>query len=325
MSDQSGDRAPEHDAAPASDPALDALLERWQASAEETIDVESAWQAVAARRRADGTARIADLTARRSLRDASVPMWRRPAVRIAAALLLTAGGSALWYNTRRPVPAAQYVTTTGVSRDVRLADGTAVHLGPASLLTVLPGFGASRRDVTLRGEAWFKVTHNASMPFRIQVGSTVVEDIGTAFLVRESRAQQVSVRVAEGSVRMTTTAARRDSSVLLQAGDGATASPSGITLAMGGVSTGERTALAAGRLTFNDASLVEVEDALQRWYGVTLIVENPALALRHVTADFTGEPVSRIAAMLGLTLGVGAEAHGDTIVLHAGAGVPSRP
>jgi transmembrane sensor len=163
------------------------------------------------------------------------------------------------------------------------------------------------------------------MPFAIRVGRTTVEDIGTAFLVRESEAQEVSVRVAEGSVRLTTSAAARDSMVLLRAGDGAVATPTGIAVSAGSVSKSEGDALAAGRLTFTDASLVEVREALHRWYGVTLRLGDTTLANRHVTADFTGEPVSRVATVLGLTLGVSAEAHGDTIELHTAAGAPSRP
>jgi transmembrane sensor len=179
--------------------------------------------------------------------------------------------------------------------------------------------------VTLQGEAWFKVSHDASRPFAIRVGTTTVEDIGTAFLVRESPTRAVTVRVAEGAVRLTTRAAARDSTVTLRAGDGAVATAGGITVAAGVVSATEGVALAAGRLAFNDASLVEVQDALHRWYGVRLIIADNALAARHVTADFTGEPVSRVAAVLGLTLGVNAESRGDTIELHGAAGVPTRP
>ena len=133
------------------------------------------------------------------------------------------------------------------------------------------------------------------------------------------------MRVAEGAVRLTTTAAAHDSTVMLKAGDGAVASALGITVAPGVVTSTEGVALAAGRLTFTDASLAEVQDALRRWYGVWLIIADSTLASRHVTADFTGEPMSRVAALLGLTLGVTAETHGDTIELHATPGALSRP
>ena len=328
MSDESAGLAPE-DGTPVHDAALDAVMAQWVANTSDTIDVETALAHVHARRVAESSPTTSrdDLAARRTRRETAspVPMWQRPALRAAAAVLAVIGGTAVWRSTRATTAAESYVTTMGTAQNIRLADGTEVRLGPASRLTLDAGFGTSHRNVKLRGEAWFKVTHNAARPFAIQVGNTIVEDVGTAFLVRESREREVSVRVVEGAVRMTTSASARDSSVTVRAGDGAVATPAGITVASGVVSSTERAALASGRLTFTDASLTEVQDALHRWYGVTLVLSDSALASRHLTADFTGEPVSRVAAVLGLTLGVSAEARGDTIELHAATGAPARP
>jgi transmembrane sensor len=330
MSDQSAGFAPD-DGTSVHDAALDAVMATWVAVTPETIDVESALASVTARRLADAVAPPGtpadELAARRATRREAAeptPLWQRGAFRAAAAVIAVLGLTALWRSTRTAA-GESYVTTTGLAREIRLVDGTEVRLGPASSLQLDAGFGRDHRHLTLHGEAWFKVTHNAAMPFAIRVGTTTVEDIGTAFLVRESDTEEVSVRVAEGAVRLTTSASARDSTVLLKAGDGAVATPVGITVAAGAVSASEGEALAAGRLTFTDASLVEVRDALHRWYGVTLRIGDSTLAARHVTADFTGEPISRVASVLGLTLGVTAEAFGDTIELHAASGVPSRP
>lgn len=312
---------------PHDDPALDAMLTRWTSAAPDTIDVEAALASVTARRLADDAAVVDQLATRRTLREATrpTPLWQRSGFRVAAALVLVIGAAALWRTARGSSELLSYATVTGSARDITLADGTVVRLGPASSMELEAGFGGSHRRMTLHGEAWFKVTHDEARPFAIRVGGTTVEDVGTAFLVRESPNREVSVRVAEGAVRVTTTAAAKDSTVMLRAGDGAVATASGITVAPGVVTSTEGVALAAGRLTFTDASLVEVQDALHRWYGVTLLIADSTLATRHVTADFTGEPVSRVAAVLGLTLGVSAESHGDTIELHAAPGVPSRP
>ncbi len=326
MSDESTGFVPD-EGAPADDAALDAMMAQWVARAPEPIDVEGALARVTARRRAETAVPVADeLAQRRMARRAETrdtPLWQRSGFRAAAALLAVTGAVAVWRSTQVS-SAESYVTATGTSREIRLTDGTEVRLGPASTLRLDAGFGRAHRRLSLHGEAWFNVTHNEQMPFAIRVGTTTVEDVGTAFQVRESSNREVSVRVAEGAVRLTSSAASRDSTVMLHAGDGAVATPAGITVATGVVTQAESGALANGRLTFTDASLVEVHDALQRWYGVSLIVTDTALANRHVTADFTGEPMSRVAAVLGLTLGVTADRHGDTIELHRAAGVPER-
>jgi len=223
-----------------------------------------------------------------------------------------------------PAAPASYVTATGASRDIWLPDGTAVRLGPASSLELAAGFGTDNRHVTLHGEAWFQVTHDVARPFAIAVGMTTVEDVGTAFLVRESPSREVSVRVVEGVVRLSSRGAARDTIVTLRAGDRGVSNASGITVAPGVVTAAEGAALSAGRLAFTDASMVEVQDALHRWYGVTLVLADSAVSSRHVTADLTGEPVARVASVLGLTLGVAADVQGDTITLHA-QGAPARP
>jgi ferric-dicitrate binding protein FerR (iron transport regulator) len=328
MSDQMAGLAPE-DGPPVHDAALDAVMAQWVALAPDSIDVEGALARVNARRQIVSSSMpvLDELATRRARRDAErlSPIWRRPAFRAAAAIIAVIGLTALWRSARTSSGPESYATTTGTSQLLRLSDGTEVRLGPASRLTLDAGFGTTHRTLTLHGEGWFKVAHNAAMPFAIRVGRTTVEDVGTAFLVRESPSREVSVRVAEGAVKITTSASAHDSTVMLRAGDGAVATTRGITVAPGVVSATEGTALAAGRLAFTDASLVEVQNALFRWYGVTLRFSDTALAERHVTADFTGEPVSRVAAVLGLTLGVTAVAHGDTIELHAAAGVPTRP
>ena len=328
MSDETAGLAPE-DGTPVQDPALDTMMAQWVATTAEPIDVEAALARVTARRRAEVAPAVDDLAVRRARRTEAarpVPLWQRTPFRAAAALLLVAGAAAIWRSagTSATQTEGTFVTATGTSKSIRLPDGTQVRLGPASELTLQPGFGGAHRRLTLHGEAWFEVTHDASKPFAIHVGTTTVEDIGTAFLVRESASSEVTVRVAEGAVRLTNTAVR-DSSVLLNAGDGAVATATGIAVATGQVSASEGTALREGRLTFSDASLLEVQESLHRWYGVSLVLGDSTLATRHVTADFTGEPLARVASVLGLTLGATANVHGDTIVLQSAAGVPSRP
>ncbi|MDZ7632706.1 MAG: FecR domain-containing protein [Gemmatimonadaceae bacterium] len=331
MSDQSAGFTPD-EGTPVHDAALDAMMAQW-ARSPDPIDVEGALARVTARRRAltedaEPSPAVDDLAARRADRrrpSAAPPLWRRSGVRAAAAIVAVIGVTAFW-RTTQTATSTEYSTAIGASRLIRLSDGTDVRLGPSSSLALDPGFGTDHRHLTLHGEAWFKVSHDASKPFAIRVGTTTVEDIGTAFQVRESPSREVSVRVSEGVVRLTTPAASsRDSSVMLRAGDGAVATTSGIVVAAGVVTPSEGAAMASGRLTFTDASLVEVQEALRRWYGVHLEIADAALSARHVTADFTGEPMSRVAAVLGLTLGASAELRGDTIELRGASGVPARP
>jgi len=64
-----------------------------------------------------------------------------------------------------------------------LADGTKVWLNAESSLTFPTAFNAKERIVTLTGEAYFEVKHNASQPFKVQTEKQTIQDIGTSFNV----------------------------------------------------------------------------------------------------------------------------------------------
>jgi transmembrane sensor len=307
--------------------ALDRLVSRWALNVPDTVDVEAALARVAARRVAEDAhaAPVDELAARRAQRASTrpAPLWARSGVRIAATLLLGLGGAAIWRGLRgTDRSSVSFTTATAVSREITLVDGTHVRLAPGSSLTTTEGFGVDARAVTLSGEAWFDVVHDASRPFSVRAGDVDVRDIGTAFLVRESDAGEVTVRVVEGEVEIRRVT-RADSAVRLRAGDAATVRPDSVLLARHSVTPLDSQSLAAGRLVFHDAALTEVVSTLRRWYGIRL-EPDASLQNRKLTADLTGEPVSRIASVLGLTFGARATVHGDTIVLRDAAEVPTR-
>jgi transmembrane sensor len=70
---------------------------------------------------------------------------------------------------------------------------------------------------------------------------------------------------------------------------------------------------------FRDAAVAEVAADLRRWYGVELTVTDSALARRHFTGSFAGEPVGRVVEAIALALGARADRRGDTVFVRAAA------
>jgi len=83
-------------------------------------------------------------------------------------------------------------------RTVTLPDGSEIVLNSYSGVSYSSDF-LKNRSILLNGEAFFKVKHDASLPFVVRTGSVKIQDIGTAFNVR-SKAQQVEVVVESGSI-----------------------------------------------------------------------------------------------------------------------------
>lgn len=129
-------------------------------------------------------------THRRAPRRARWP-WISGFAAAASALLLVA------MNLLSP---QQYRTTVGEQRAVELADGSIIHLNTQTDVEV--DFSSAARDVYLHeGQVIFKVRHDAARPFRVHVGETVIQAIGTQFDVYR-QSDRTNVSVIEGVVQI---------------------------------------------------------------------------------------------------------------------------
>ncbi len=74
-------------------------------------------------------------------------------------------------------------TDAGSTRKISLPDGTEVWLNAVSTLKYAH-FSATKREVTLDGEAYFDVKHNTNLPFLIHTSKGTVKVLGTILNVR---------------------------------------------------------------------------------------------------------------------------------------------
>lgn len=301
--------------------ALGGALGGLRADAAPAVDVEAALASVLARRDRPvltverGGAADPARPRRPVVTPAVRPRWRTPALlRMAASAVLVLGAALLWRALSGGGAAggwqAQYATDVGARREIRLPDGTRVVLGPASQLAVAGGYGRARRTVQLSGQAYFEVVHNDARPFRVRTPAAEIADVGTAFTVATDDTRIARVAVTSGAVEVTPPSG---SATLLRAGDRAAVAAGKVTVQRG-AATADDVAWTRGRLAFRDAPLAEVAAALRRWYGVTLRVD-PALAERHLTADFEGQTADGAMRIVAATLGGELRRSGDTAVI----------
>ena len=292
--------------------AMNRHVERLQTRVSSTpVDVEGALKRV--RNRKDAAA-VLPFPARRSRGLVVGRGWR-----IAAALGVVAAGLLAWSQLREsqvavapPAPGRTYATAVGAVESVKLPDGTGVVLGSRSELTVPANFGAERL-VMLRGEAFFEVIHDAARPFTVVAGDARVQDIGTAFVVRQDAESGVRVAVTEGTVILSQRRAAGVGGQTLQAGDVGTLDRTGRVRATRGTAAPSDTNWTGGKLVFRDTPLVDVGLRLKRWYGIDLVVTDPELAGRRMNTDFSGDSIGRMLQDMALAIGATAEQRGDTV------------
>lgn len=171
--------------------------------------------------------------------------------------------------------------TTPKGRQYRLVlpDGSQVWLNAASSITYPTTFSASggkERRVAITGEAYFEVNPQRStvngerIPFIVTKGDLEVQVLGTHFNVNAyDDEQDIKVTLLEGKVKVTHSANRQPSTLILLPGQQAIAT----------TDPGLRTtrpdldavmAWKNGKFQFNRTPLTEVLRQLSRWYDVEI-------------------------------------------------------
>lgn len=93
--------------------------------------------------------------------------------------------------------------TTNQRKQIQLPDGTRVWLSPNSKLDYPAQFKESERQVSLTGEAFFEVTHDARHPFTIKSGRLSTTVLGTSFNVMAYTQQHtINVTLVTGKVAL---------------------------------------------------------------------------------------------------------------------------
>jgi len=87
--------------------------------------------------------------------------------------------------------------------EVILPDGSQVWLNARSSLTYPTYFAGNERKVQLKGEAYFEITHNEKMPFRVTSQGQAVEVLGTHFdIMAYEDEPMMKTTLLEGSVKI---------------------------------------------------------------------------------------------------------------------------
>jgi len=171
------------------------------------------------------------------------------------------------YNTIR--------TPKGRQISLVLPDGSKVWLNAASSVTYPTAFTEKTRAVTITGEAYFEVAHNASQPFQVKAGGQTIEDIGTAFNVN-AYTDEVAIKTTliEGAVKVNST--------ILKPGEQASLDAQNNIKVNKDADIDEVTAWKNGSFRFSSADIHDIMRQAARWYDVEIEYKG------EVNETFTG-------------------------------------
>jgi len=261
------------------------------------------------------TQRLAALTSHTTAQASAEPngraVWRWIAASAAAFAVFGAGLSLYLLSPRDTV----YETPIGGHQVIALSDGSRMELNTDTVLRTR--ITNAVRTVTLvRGEAYFRVKHDAARSFVVNVAGSKVTDLGTTFSVRNDRFR-VQVVLFEGRARFDPSiSVRRQAPVILIPGDDVVAtaastlvrhqSPESLTNQLG---------WRRGVITFSHTTLAEVADEFNRYNRLKLVVADPETARLTMGGTFPANNVELFGRMVTAMLGLHVSRRGDEVVI----------
>lgn len=160
-----------------------------------------------------------------------------------------------------------------------LPDGSKVWLGAGSTLSYPKAFEGDTRELSLTGEAFFDVVKNPDKPFIIHTGNVQTKVLGTSFKITAFEGQAPNVAVSTGKVRVEQ---NRNGGVrelaLLLPGQQVTWKAKENKAVKQAIDKNEVLEWKTGKQAFHDVALGDISNALERWYGVKIIILKPELS-----------------------------------------------
>lgn len=194
-----------------------------------------------------------------------------------------------------------------------LVDGSKVWLNSGSKITFPTAFVGKERKVTMEGEAYFEVAHNASMPFKVVNGEVEIRVLGTHFNVNGYREDgQEKITLLEGAVEVN----HQNETRKLSPGQQALVSGNGNNIKVHrDVDLKEVMAWRDGKFVFNpDMDIHNIMNQLARWYNVE--VEYKGVVNQRFWGSISKDVnLSEVLKILEATGGVKFEIEGNKIAV----------
>jgi len=205
-----------------------------------------------------------------------------------------------------------FQTSTNEKKTIMLEDGTSVSLNANSKLIFPEHFDDSIRAVTLEGEAYFDVHHNAKQPFIITAGESNIRVLGTAFIVRDRKGEnEISVSVHRGKVAFS----KADKKVILTIGEKGILDKKAGTVIEKENDNFNDLAWQTGMLTFVGTPLKSVVSQISEYYTVKITIEKTELETVKFSGQFYDKKIEEILKTIELATGNEFVKNGDGYIM----------
>ena len=193
-------------------------------------------------------------------------------------------------------------TPRGAEYKIVLPDGTEVWLNAASSITFPTAFTGQERNVSIQGEAYFEVTKNLSMPFKVNFNGATVEVLGTHFNINTYKDEPVArTTLLEGSIRFT----KGNESHILKPGQQIVLDKNLHTISITeNVDEEQVIAWKNGTFDFRNQDIETVMNQVSRWYNMDIIYNGKKPSAKILGMMSRDTDLNTLLKSLALTSGI---------------------
>lgn len=211
-------------------------------------------------------------------------------------------------------------TINGQTKSVSLSDGTRVILNSNSAITVPRfGFGEKTREVFLKGEANFSVTHLPNkQKFVVKTvdGADIVV-LGTEFTVY-SRAHKFKVALAKGKIQLNYKEETKQKELVMKPGDLVTINSKEGKAVLEKTEHPQKFSDAKdNRYVFEHTALADVCAVLKKDFNIEIEIEDPEISTWAVSGSFKASNAQELLEALAETSGMVYEEKDKRIIIHS--------
>lgn len=226
-----------------------------------------------------------------------------PVLRYAALIILAMAAGYLvstlqTHRTEEPF-STEFASSSGSISSTTLEDGSYIWLNANTRLSV----EQERKSIyaKLEGEAYFNVPHNPDREFIVEMGLIRVLDLGTEFNISAYPDQHISkVTLLEGDLDIIDLNGRLIRN--LNPGETFSFDKTNNTYSVQKIDLSLITGWMDGKFVFIDRTLAEICEELEKWYGITIIIENQSMRdVKYTSVMKRTTTVKSVLEMMELT------------------------
>lgn len=162
---------------------------------------------------------------------------------------------------------------------VHLPDSTVIWLNAATELRFPAGFSGNRREITVKGEAYFIVAKKPGSPFVVNTPHSSIQVLGTSFNVNAYESGAERVALLEGALKINTA----HEQIRVAPGEEAVYQPSNGSIALRPFDSMKLLGWINGVYYFKDTPISEICQIFRRCYGIKIKIDNAGIANKRFT------------------------------------------